>query len=53
MYAIRSYYAMYRAKGFKRVILCVRDARSNVMLGRFGFGPDAQETAKRFSYNFV
>jgi serine/threonine protein kinase len=41
---------MYRAKGFKRVILCVRDARSNSMLGRFGFGPDAPEIAKRFNF---
>ncbi len=41
---------MYRAKGFKRVILCVRDARSNTMLGRFGFGPDAPEIAKRFNF---
>lgn len=31
--------AMYRAMGFKRVLLCVRDARSNAMCGRFGFGP--------------
>ena len=38
---------MYRAKGFKRVILCVRDARSNTMQGRFGIGPDALELAKR------
>ncbi len=44
---------MYRAKGFKRVILCVRDARSNVMLGRFGFGPDAQEMARRFSFSLA
>jgi HD-like signal output (HDOD) protein len=41
---------MYRAKGFKRVILCVRDARNNTMLGRFGFGPDAPEIAKRFNF---
>ena len=41
---------MYRAKGFKRVILCVRDVRSNTMLGRFGFGPDAPEMTKRFSF---
>ena len=41
---------MYRAKGFKRVILCVRDVRSNTMLGRFGFGPDAPEMSKRFSF---
>jgi len=44
---------MYRAKGFKRVVLCVRDARNNVMLGRFGFGPDAQETAKRFNFSLA
>ena len=41
---------MYRAKGFKRVILCVRDARSNTMLGRFGFGPDAPEMARCFNF---
>lgn len=29
---------MYRAKGFKRVVLCVRDARSNTTLGRFASG---------------
>ncbi len=44
---------MYRAKGFKRVILCVRDARSNTMLGRFGFGPDASDIAKRFNFSLV
>jgi len=44
---------MYRAKGFKRVILCVRDARSNTMLGRFGFGPDAPEVVKRFNFSMV
>jgi len=42
---------MYRAKGFKRVILCVRDARSNTMLGRFGFGPDALELARCFNFS--
>jgi serine/threonine protein kinase len=41
---------MYRAKGFRRVILCVRDGKSNSMLGRFGFGPDVQEVAKRFKF---
>ena len=44
---------MYRAKGFKRVILCVRDARSNNMLGRFGIGPDAFEIAKKFNFSLV
>ena len=41
---------MYRAKGFNRVILCIRDARSNAMVGRFGFGQDANEVAKRFNF---
>lgn len=44
---------MYRAKGFKRVILCIRDARNNTMLGRFGFGPDAQDVAKRFNFSLA
>jgi len=44
---------MYRAKGFRRVILCIRDGRSNQMLGRFGFGSDAQEVAKRFRFSLV
>lgn len=41
---------MYRAKGFKRVILCIRDAKNNAMVGRFGFGPDAPDVAKRFNF---
>jgi hypothetical protein len=44
---------IYRAKGFKRVILCIRDGRSNSMLGRFGFGPDALEIAKSFRFSLV
>ncbi|WP_153109920.1 serine/threonine protein kinase [Propionivibrio limicola] len=44
---------MYRAKGFKRVVLCVRDAKKNAMVGRFGFGPDAQEIAKRFNFSLA
>ncbi len=41
---------MYRAKGFKRVILCTRDARSNTMIGRFGYGADAMEKARLFKF---
>lgn len=44
---------IYRAKNFNRVILCIRDGRSNCMLGRFGFGPDALEVAKRFRFSLV
>jgi eukaryotic-like serine/threonine-protein kinase len=40
---------MYRAKGFHRVILCIRDSRSNSMVGRFGFGQDSTEVAKCFN----
>jgi len=41
---------MYRAMGFKRVVLCIRDAKSNCMQGRFGFGPNATEIAKAFRF---
>jgi len=41
---------MYRAMGFKRVILCIKDPRNNSMQGRFGFGPDAAEIAKQFRF---
>ena len=41
---------MYRAMGFKHVILGIKDARANTMQGRFGFGPDASELAKKFRF---
>ncbi len=41
---------MYRAMGFRRVILCIRDAKAGVMQGRFGFGPDAMAVAKAFRF---
>jgi serine/threonine protein kinase len=41
---------MYRAMGFKRVVLCIRDAKAGVMQGRFGFGQDATEVAKAFRF---
>ncbi|NTV70497.1 MAG: HDOD domain-containing protein [Azonexaceae bacterium] len=41
---------MYRAMGFKRVVLCIRDVKAGVMQGRFGFGPDANEVAKAFRF---
>ena len=42
---------IYRAMGFKHVLLCIRDARSNTMTGRFGFGPDIETLIRgvRFS----
>ncbi|RIX42477.1 MAG: serine/threonine protein kinase [Rhodocyclales bacterium GT-UBC] len=41
---------MYRAMGFKRVLLCIRDAKNGTMQGRFGFGPDTTEIAKLFRF---
>ena len=41
---------MYRAMGFKRVVLCIRDAKANCMQGRFGYGPNANEVAKAFRF---
>ncbi|MCK9258741.1 MAG: HDOD domain-containing protein [Azoarcus sp.] len=41
---------MYRAMGFRRVLLCIRDARSNTMQGRFGLGPDVPALAKKFHF---
>ncbi|MBR0565164.1 HDOD domain-containing protein [Azoarcus sp. L1K30] len=41
---------MYRAIGFKRVLLCIRDARSNTMQGRFGLGPDVGTLATKFRF---
>ena len=41
---------MYRAMGFKRVVLCIRDAKAGVMQGRFGFGPEANDVAKAFRF---
>ncbi|MBX3668155.1 MAG: HDOD domain-containing protein [Rhodocyclaceae bacterium] len=41
---------MYRAMGFQRVLICVRDARSNFMQGRFGLGGDADDAARRLRF---
>ena len=41
---------MYRAMGFKRVLLALKDAKTNTMIGRFGFGPDTQEAIKSFRF---
>jgi serine/threonine protein kinase len=38
---------MYRAMGFTRVLLCVRDAPTNSLKGRFGFGANVDEIIRR------
>ena len=41
---------IYRAMGFSRVLLCVRDVKTRTMAGRFGFGTDAAELARLFRF---
>jgi hypothetical protein len=38
---------MYRAVGFTRVLLCIRDPAANALRGRFGFGADIDQILKR------
>ena len=39
---------MFRALGFRRIVFCLRDARSQHLTGRFGLGDDAAAVAARF-----
>lgn len=41
---------MYRGIGFRRVLLALKDPQRQVMQGRFGFGPDVHELARRFRF---
>ena len=41
---------MYRSMGFQRVLLCIKDARQNAMVGRFGFGQDINQLIKTFKF---
>ena len=41
---------MYRALGFQRVLLCLKDSKSSRMVGRFGFGADTNEMAGKFHF---
>ena len=41
---------MYRAMGFQRVLLCLKDSHSGSMVGRFGFGADTNELARKFRF---
>ena len=41
---------MYRAMGFRRVLLCLRDGRTNTMNARIGFGADTDEAIKHFRF---
>jgi hypothetical protein len=39
---------MYRALGFRRVVFCLRDPKTETLTGRFGLGEDAAAVAARF-----
>jgi serine/threonine protein kinase len=41
---------MYRAMGFQRVLLCLKDPKAGLMAGRFGFGADTNELARKFHF---
>ncbi|MCK9388602.1 MAG: HDOD domain-containing protein [Sulfuritalea sp.] len=41
---------MYRAMGFQRVLLCLKDPKTGSMVGRFGFGADTNEVARKFRF---
>lgn len=41
---------MYRAMGFKRVLLALRDTKTGQMTGRFGLGPDVNELVRQFRF---
>lgn len=41
---------MYRSMGFQRVLLCIKDARQNAMVGRSGFGQDINQIIKTFKF---
>ena len=41
---------MYRAMGFKRVLLALRDGKSGQISGRFGLGPEVGELTKQFRF---
>ncbi|MBU1691304.1 MAG: HDOD domain-containing protein [Gammaproteobacteria bacterium] len=41
---------MYRSMDFQRVLLCIKDAKQNAMVGRFGFGEDINQIIKTFKF---
>ncbi len=41
---------MYTSIGFSRVILCLKDARQNLMVARSGFGSDSSQVVKAFKF---
>ena len=44
---------IYRAMGFDRVLLCLRDRQTETMAGRFGFGNDIDALVRRFRFSLA
>lgn len=41
---------MYRAMGFRRVLLALRDPKTGMMTGRFGLGPEVNDLVRQFRF---
>jgi len=39
---------MFRALGFRRVVFCLRDPKTEMLTGRFGLGEDVEEISRAF-----
>ncbi|MEQ1682686.1 MAG: HDOD domain-containing protein [Burkholderiaceae bacterium] len=39
---------MFRALGFRRIVFCLRDAKTDSLTGRFGLGEDAEGVSAKF-----
>lgn len=44
---------MYSGLAFKHVLFCIKDGRSNRMMGKFGFGDGVQNVIKDFQFSMV
>ena len=41
---------LYRSMGFQRVLLCIKDRKTDAMTGRFGFGRDIEQVTRDFRF---
>ena len=44
---------IYRSMDFSRVMLCIRDAKQNVMAARFGFGEGVEAVTRHFRFSLT
>jgi HD-like signal output (HDOD) protein len=45
--------AMFSGMGFAHVVLCIKDGRHDSMVGKFGFGDQAQALVKAFDFSLA